>query len=76
MSGTLYLVATPIGNLGDLSVRALETLRHSLGLTVIPDERLSLADVNSDGAIDSTDALAILRYSVGIADEGSRIGTS
>ena len=54
---------------------ALETLRHSLGLTVIPDERLSLADVNSDGAIDSTDALAILRYSVGIADEGSRIGT-
>lgn len=27
MSGTLYLVGTPIGNLGDLSVRALETLR-------------------------------------------------
>ena len=26
-SGTLYIVSTPIGNLGDLSARALETLR-------------------------------------------------
>ena len=29
MSGTLYLVATPIGNLGDLSPRGVQTLQEA-----------------------------------------------
>lgn len=43
--GTLYVVATPIGNLGDFSPRAVETLRNS-DLILVEDTRQTIKLLN------------------------------
>ncbi|WP_297871784.1 16S rRNA (cytidine(1402)-2'-O)-methyltransferase [uncultured Oscillibacter sp.] len=48
MSGTLYLVATPIGNLGDFSPRAVETLA-TVDFIAAEDTRVSLKLLNHFG---------------------------
>ena len=48
MSGTLYLVATPIGNLGDFSPRAVETM-EAVDFIAAEDTRVSVKLLNHFG---------------------------
>ncbi|MDR0861863.1 MAG: 16S rRNA (cytidine(1402)-2'-O)-methyltransferase [Oscillospiraceae bacterium] len=48
MAGTLYLVGTPIGNLGDISARALETLAAA-DFIAAEDTRVSIKLLNHYG---------------------------
>ena len=42
-AGTLFIVATPIGNLGDLTPRALETLRGVAAICIGGGEATAMA---------------------------------
>ncbi|HZM35481.1 MAG TPA: 16S rRNA (cytidine(1402)-2'-O)-methyltransferase [Burkholderiales bacterium] len=56
LTGTLYVVATPIGNLSDVSARALEVLR-SVDIVTCEDTRTTRTLLARHGIVTSTTAL-------------------
>lgn len=47
------------------SADALEVMKHFVGISTLPNNRLAAGDVNESGFINTSDALAISRYYVG-----------
>lgn len=64
--GKLYLVATPIGNLGDITIRALETLK-SVDMILAEDTRKTIKLLNHFGI--SKPMISFYRH-----NEGTKVG--
>ena len=89
--GTLVLVATPIGNLGDLAPRAVDTLRHAaliccedtrrtgrlLQHAGITVRRLAVANAHTEGArIDQVVAVLAAGGTVAVVSDAGTPGVS
>ncbi|OHD62825.1 MAG: 16S rRNA (cytidine(1402)-2'-O)-methyltransferase [Spirochaetes bacterium RBG_13_51_14] len=56
-TGTLYIIATPIGNLGDITVRAIDTLKHTAGVIYCEDTRQTRKLLDHYGIATATQSL-------------------
>jgi len=50
---------------------SLKIQRYAIKLDKLAEEQLKIADVNKGGKVNSKDALAILRFTLGFKDKGT-----